>query len=656
MTTITTNNEFTLLPSWTTSFLQSFKPSRLFPSEPPTLLEELNNQNPLTNETLQKVVAYLADHSNAGLEQALKEKLAKTDPSDTLSMVKSISMLSLQQDRLKMLEVCKRIVSLDQLKTGLKIDDPMAIAKRESSIIPLFTVKKISDTAIQNWLKYSSIFGKVIHWTKAMIMAFVVALIATLSSPLNNFFTNFTAIQGYLKTCRSMIDGFNHLITSYLELFATKQTAALAGVAILISAIAINYIHQRFRFGIPEKIDKEELFKNTTIEAQNGQIKEMKGRQAEREQVKTAWNVPHGEKFRIALIIGPPGSGKTEFVKGLAWESMNKPDSFIFGKKIFTLNTISLVRKGTNYLSEILTNIKGYEDDIVLFFDECHTAGALKGKTGPLIEALKTALLDNNIRAIFATTKPEYEENIAHNAPFVSRCIKIDFKELPGNESKQILKDKVELDVGLIEVDANAYDALLSVASHNPEGHNPRKIINLYNDVRDYVYSWEPKKLIQELDQLTVERDNLHAQCRTANNDDPNWSSSPDGIKLLTELKQKEHKILESTEKLTTQKSDMNRIARLRKFGPQYRKQYNEVVHQVVAEQSEELQKEFLYLKHVLRPALQDTLKSEAKKLTTTYQEELPLKIDAALIKKLYPAAFSSPENSSTSKTSSTEI
>lgn len=94
------------------------------------------------------------------------------------------------------------------------------------------------------------------------------------------------------------------------------------------------------------------------------------------------------------------------------------------------------------------------------------------------------------------------------------------------------------------------------------------------------------------------------------------------------------------------------------------------MIHQLVAEKTpkEELLKEFLYLKHVLRPALQTTLESEAEKLTELYKEELPLKIDAALIKKLYPAAFNSPKDSASNsprsetspqeiaKTSSTEI
>ncbi|HEX4839131.1 MAG TPA: AAA family ATPase [Rhabdochlamydiaceae bacterium] len=367
----------------------------------------------------------------------------------------------------------------------------------------------------------------------------------------------------------------------------------------------------------------------------------MKGRWEEGRAVKRAWNVPPGEKFRFALLVGPAGSGKTEFVNGLAWESVNKPDSFVFGKKIFTVTTIDLVKEGTYYLNETLSNIKDKENTI-LFFDECHTAGGRKGLPGALIEFLKTALHAHNIRAIFATDK--YEEYIAHDQAFVSRCNKIDFKELPKSESKKLLKSKVELDDRLIEVDANAYDALLSVASKNLEGCNPREMLNLYNDIRDHAYSWQPKQLSQELDKLILEKNEIEEQCQTENND-PTWSISENGKTLESKLNEKEKEILALNEKLKTQKSYMDRIDRLRKLGPQYRKKYNEVVHQAATTANEELQKEFLYLKYVLRPALQSALAGEAKGLEENYQEKLPLKIDADLIKKLYPDAFNSSKD-----------
>ena len=65
MTTIQTSSELKLSPSLTTSYFESFKQSLGIVPAPSTLLmEELNSQESVSDSTLLKVVAFLADHTH----------------------------------------------------------------------------------------------------------------------------------------------------------------------------------------------------------------------------------------------------------------------------------------------------------------------------------------------------------------------------------------------------------------------------------------------------------------------------------------------------------------------------------------------------------------------------------------------------------------
>src|SRR6185369_5243519 len=99
MTTIQLKEGLALFPSPSTTYFQSLK-QRLWSTSPSALLlHELNAQDSLSYPTLLKVVAYLADHPHALLEQTLKDKLSKETSSTTLLNIQSVSMFSLLHGR-----------------------------------------------------------------------------------------------------------------------------------------------------------------------------------------------------------------------------------------------------------------------------------------------------------------------------------------------------------------------------------------------------------------------------------------------------------------------------------------------------------------------------------------------------------------------------
>jgi hypothetical protein len=83
-----------------------------------------------------------------------------------------------------------------------------------------------------------------------------------------------------------------------------------AGVLILFATIVIYFIHRRLNLGVPDSIDKKHYFQNTSLEAQMGKIRKMKGRLDEKRTSQNSLECPPGEKFRIALLVGPTGCGK----------------------------------------------------------------------------------------------------------------------------------------------------------------------------------------------------------------------------------------------------------------------------------------------------------------------------------------------------------
>ncbi len=642
--------------SWTQSFKEYLG---IAPSPSASLIKKMDvGGECLSLDTFIDVIAYLADHPHAKLEEMVKTKFAQIPCRDgQVFSLQFITKFSVSNDRLKMLDVCQRILSLDQLKKilGKEDLDIAALAKREARIVPKpqRNIEKISGSLSQYWQQHSYIFGKIIHCFHFIVIGSLASILRMFTTPLKSPPSVFE-MKNYFEVYHGLIKSTSYLSTSYLKFFSSTQKAAGVGVLIAASTIGLHFTHQKFRLGIPEKIDKKEQFEDLTIEVQNGKIQKMIGRQEEKETLQTGWTVPPGQKFRIGFLIGEPGCGKTEFVKGLAWESVHDPNSFVYKKKIYMINTIQAVNEGTYYMDQVLNNLAGHEDDVVLFFDEGHSAGGQQGKIAPLMEFLKTKILAKNIRCLFATTEKEYADNIEHNAAFVDRCEEIRFGNMHDLDATEILKKIVQLDVErIVEVDPNAYPEILFVSKVHPKyksRQTPRKAIDLYKDLRSYVFCWTPKKLKSALAALTKKRDNLLARSLAANND-PDWSSSTEGIEAFDQLQEWDDEIEKLTETVRFQTLAHKKIARLRILEPQYRKRYYEVLHTIAdpkdsssnKKTAENTHKEFLYLKHILRPSLKQNLLDEADTFKLNFDEEIPLQIDAALIKNihgsLYPAS-----------------
>lgn len=155
------------------------------------------------------------------------------------------------------------------------------------------------------------------------------------------------------------------------------------------------------------------------------------------------------EKPNCALL-GPPGSGKTAIVEGLAYQ-IRADGSFPF--RIFVVDLPSL-NAGTMYRGMIeertkeLLEFGSSNRNIVLFIDEFHMLAGLgraseSGASSDVSQILKPALARGTIRCIGATTEEEFTTYLQPDAAMIRRFQVVRVKSLLGTKLESVINAKL---------------------------------------------------------------------------------------------------------------------------------------------------------------------------------------------------------------------
>ncbi|RJR27475.1 ATP-dependent Clp protease ATP-binding subunit [candidate division WWE3 bacterium] len=150
------------------------------------------------------------------------------------------------------------------------------------------------------------------------------------------------------------------------------------------------------------------------------------------------------------LIIGPPGSGKTSLVRGIAYKIMQGIEfKSLSNKRIISLQLAGIL-SGTKTAGEIAEKLKGAlaeakgSGDIVLFIDEIHTLVTGGGDQNPevatIYSLLEPELSLNKIQFIGATTIQNYRKYIEPNGAFARLFNILEIEEATREETINILK------------------------------------------------------------------------------------------------------------------------------------------------------------------------------------------------------------------------
>lgn len=195
-----------------------------------------------------------------------------------------------------------------------------------------------------------------------------------------------------------------------------------------------------------------------------------------------------------AILVGPPGVGKTAIAEGVAVRIANgEVPRALLNKRMLALDVSGLLA-GTKYrgdfekrAKQIVTEIQNSARNIILFVDEVHAIIQSQGTEGAInfADILKPALARGDLQMVGATTKKEYDKYIASDESLERRFQPIEVKEPSKQETLKILqgvKDKYR-EYHKVEFTDSALESAIDLAKNKLlNRHFPDKAIDAIDE------------------------------------------------------------------------------------------------------------------------------------------------------------------------------
>jgi hypothetical protein len=562
--------------------------------------------------TTEQSIAYLSIRSNRALTKAVQEVL-NTEPGTARNIVQA----SLLSGRLRMLDVCENLLSLETLKNVSGVENPVTDACDEAEYFAPPSPAEgewLFIRALKHIAPRSELVARVARYmTETVAWSYQIEL----DTPPTNQYAALNQMN-FLRTVASDVRWLGGLLLDY---FVTTWKVALAAGTLFASLLGLRYLYHYCGLDTPQILDPT-VASSLTEKAAAGKCRPTVGRHRTLLKLEQSLSALPGEQPLIPFLVGPPGVGKTQLVEGLTLRIFKGDCPRLQGKKVMYINTAKLRDFGgfssDRYASRVellLKALKGHEQELILFFDEAHNASHDEGQEpdGPdLLETLKTELLERNILCIFATTTEEYARSIQTHPAFVSRIRPIDVGSLPEKETALVLAEHFGPSSPL-PIEYDAYQRAAESAAHTEE-LLPRAALNLFREKLQATYAWRPTHIQATLDAADQTLRGLRER-----------RASVEEIRA-------HKKYMEGLERRRTEEKVVHaRLRQLQHLERAYAKEMGVRAHQIAAGQRDNKQLiRYLFLTHLLLPELRRVIPQVAGELENLCSEKPPLSISAA--------------------------